>query len=411
MPQHYYVLDKPNVQAPSFLYFIYQCSNGRLKYSLGIKLSPKEWGNRKQKKPSDQLRNANILIARIDQKMQQIYLKKSVEGKPIFKLELKNELDILLGKLKIAKVETDFFGMYQQIIDDRQNGQELHKGKRFSPDTCKGYRRTKQALIDYQKDVGYLLDMQTFSIHDYTAIYAYLTHNLNLALNSVGSILKTLKAFIKAGYDRGWHTNTIFLDAKFKIPAEDTVDIYLSITELEILSAMELSGTQKISRDWLIVEAFTGLRVSDALRLKQVNIGTNKIQISNEKTDETVILPMHRLLVQVLTANGNNWPPFLAAQTINEKIKQVGKMAGFNSTVLYTVTKAGKRVDEYLPKYQLMSNHTGRRSFITNLLRNNANESMVMKLVGIKKAATLQRYNKMSSSEVADMASEMPFFK
>jgi len=411
MPTHYYVLDKPNATDPTFIYFMYQCADGRLKYSLGIKLIPAEWATPNKKKQSDEYRNAIIQTERINSMMAGLSVKQSVDGEPITRQSLKMQLDVLLGKVKVAKKEHGFFDMFQKIIDERATGKDLHKGKKYSKGTVKGYRRTKELLLEWQTATGFLLDMQTFDIHSYHGLYDYLTNKMQLALNSVGSQLKTLKAFLKAAHGRGWHTSRFYMDEKFQIPSEDTVDIYLTIPELETMAGLELTGTVKIARDWLIVEAFTGLRVSDALRLTQINIGATKIHISNEKTDETVVLPMHKMLKDVLERNGNNWPPFLAAQTINEKLKIAGKEAGLDSLVLYSVTRGGVRVDEYLPRYKLLTNHTGRRSFITNLLRNNANESMVMKLTGIRKPGTLQRYNKMNAHEVADMASEMDFFK
>lgn len=410
MPTHYYVLDEPNATEPTFLYFMYQCADGRLKYSTGVKVLPSEW-NAKKKSKSDDYRNAVITTDRINSMMGNVNLARTVNGKIPTCKELREQLDLLLGKVKVAKTENSFFAMFDKVILDRKLGKELCAGKRFSSGTIKQYERTKNLLLEWQLQTGYYIDPQTFNIHSYKALYAYLTNEKNLAINSVGGQLKNVKAVLRAMYTRGWHTSQFFRDENFKVMGEDSNKIYLTIPELEKLAAAEMDGTVKIARDWLIIEAFTGLRVSDALRLQSINISETKIHISNEKTDEMVVIPTHRLVKNILESYAGKWPPYLAAQTINEKIKIAAEIAGINGKVLCTITKGGKRIDTYMERHQLVTNHTGRRSFITNLLRINANDSMVMKLAGLKKATTLQKYNKMSAHEVADMAGEMEFFK
>jgi integrase len=103
--------------------------------------------------------------------------------------------------------------------------------------------------------------------------------------------------------------------------------------------------------------------------------------------------------------------PKISDQDINELIKQVAEKAKIKGTVLYSITKGGKRQDHYLKKWQMVSNHTARRTFITNLLLNKVSETFVKKLTGIKSASTLARYNKMTTEDAAEIMSQHKFFK
>lgn len=96
---------------------------------------------------------------------------------------------------------------------------------------------------------------------------------------------------------------------------------------------------------------------------------------------------------------------------MNRSIKQVCELAGINETVLYSITKGGVRKDFHLKKWEMVSNHTSRRSFITNLLNDGVPDNTVMQLAGIKKHATLMKYKKTKPEETAKLMKGKSIFK
>jgi hypothetical protein len=112
-----------------------------------------------------------------------------------------------------------------------------------------------------------------------------------------------------------------------------------------------------------------------------------------------------------LVSKYKGFPPKMNDQEINDEIKDVAEICGIDKTELYTVTEGGKRRDYYLKRYEMVSNHTARRSFITNLIKAGVEHTMIMKLAGIVKFETLARYIKLSAEEVADQAAKLDFFK
>lgn len=88
----------------------------------------------------------------------------------------------------------------------------------------------------------------------------------------------------------------------------------------------------------------------------------------------------------------------------------MARTAGLTSPVIYSITKGGTRVDRYAEKWEVISNHTARRSFITNALKAGLSHVEVMRLAGLKKLATLQRYVKETEDEVAQRLRGHRFF-
>lgn len=223
-------------------------------------------------------------------------------------------------------------------------------------------------------------------------------------LNYIGAQIKNWKILGKG------IGGTVFNEPWFKKMQEDAFDIYLSQTEISKIYNLKLSGRYDIVRDWFVLDCYTGLRIGDLMILNSKNYSKGFITIANQKTGAKVVIPAHRYVRAILQKHGG-FPPKVKDFDMNEKIKDIGEKAGIDDRVLFTITRGGRREDQYLKKFQMISNHTARRSFITNLLKTGVPDTIVMKLTGIKSAATLKRYDKLGTEEAAKIASRHRFFK
>jgi hypothetical protein len=83
--------------------------------------------------------------------------------------------------------------------------------------------------------------------------------------------------------------------------------------------------------------------------------------------------------------------PELSEQKINKNIKLACKQAGIDSQTEIFRTAQNKRIRIAGPKYEFISTHTGRKTFITISLQFMSPQS-VMQLAGIDSYATLKHY-------------------
>lgn len=74
--------------------------------------------------------------------------------------------------------------------------------------------------------------------------------------------------------------------------------------------------------------------------------------------------------------------PFITNQKMNVYIKEVCELCGINEPVTRTYYSGSRRVDETLPKFELVGTHTGRRTFICNALSMGIPVQVVMKWTG-----------------------------
>ena len=71
--------------------------------------------------------------------------------------------------------------------------------------------------------------------------------------------------------------------------------------------------------------------------------------------------------------------------------------------VLKSITKGGKRCTSIYEKWQLVSAHTARRSFATNLYKSGFPSISIMAITGHKTESSFLRYIKVSKEEHAKL--------
>jgi site-specific recombinase XerD len=402
-----FYLDKPKAEKSYIMLSLY-CSDGRLRYSTEESCNPDNWSPETNRILIDRTRG-NINLDKIEKAIKALKNDLKLHGEPMTKDRVKSVLDKLLNKGKAGSAWSEII---EKLIADRESGRVLTPGgKQFSWHTIKGYRHTLSNLQKFSAATKTDLAFEKITMLTYERLISFFNNNHDHALNSLGKTVKNWKVFIKAAYKAGYHENKIFEREEFKVPYEETFDIYLTEKELEkMYNHRFLRSRLEVARDWFIIDCYCGLRICDIQVLSQKNIIDGYIRLANEKTDIAVMVPFHPY-VRAITKKWKGLPPKMSDQKLNQYIKEVAEIAGIKGQVLYTVTKGGRRQDFYLEKWQMVSNHTARRSFITNLLKAGEPHSRVMRLAGIKKLTTLQRYDKESVEETAVAMSKSKFFK
>ena len=93
----------------------------------------------------------------------------------------------------------------------------------------------------------------------------------------------------------------------------------------------------------------------------------------------------------------------MADQRFNEYIKEVARRAKIDNKEAVTRTIGGKLQTITQPKYELISSHTGRRSFCTNMYKRGLPTLMIMSISGHKTEKSFLKYIKVKQEEHAQM--------
>ena len=125
-----------------------------------------------------------------------------------------------------------------------------------------------------------------------------------------------------------------------------------------------------------------------------------------KKTDQLITIPVLPEVVTILSKysqlEGYNFPKAISNQKTNDYIKEITKeLPIFQEFVVIEKHKKGTKVLNRIPKWNLITTHTGRRSFATNSFLKNIPVTTIMKITGHKTESSFYRYLKMSPSENA----------
>lgn len=409
MPEAKLILKEPKSSESTLIYAILRYNYQRFKYSTGEKISPQYWDAKSQiitqtKKFKNHV-EINTRINNIANALENAYRKLLNDKINITNDKLKEELEIAL-EITEKKKHITFFEFIDKYIEEGKGVKTVG--------SIKVYRTTQRHLKDYVKFKNITLDFEHIDLDFYNSFIYYLMHEAKLSTNTIGKHIKTVKAFLNDATDRGLNDNLEFRKKKFKGFREDADKIYLSNNEIDILGDLDLSKLPYLerTRDLFLIGCFTGLRFSDYTQIKKENIiESNKLKIKSQKTNETVVIPIHSKVQAILEKYNFELPKPITNQKTNEYLKVVGEMAELNEIVESSITKGGTRIKSTVPKYQLISSHTARRSFATNLYLADVPAITIMKITGHKSEKVFLQYIRVTQEQNANKLLNHPFFK
>lgn len=276
--------------------------------------------------------------------------------------------------------------------------QYMENGKvTLSPATIAGFKTLKKHLKNYESRRKIKLNWESFTLswYDDYKLYFMGEDELGNGTNAFGGQIKRIKILLNSAAERGYNKHTEFKKKQFKILSRTADTVFLNEHELKKIYELDLSEDTRLERirDLFIVGAYTGLRFCDFSQIKPENISANYITILTQKTNQKVVLPFHPFVKQILQKYRNNLPK-VSNQWFNYYIKDIARIAGIKENVIVTSDRGGNRKDEVIPKYKLISAHTARRSFATNLYMQGLPSVFLMKLTGHKTDQEFMKYIK-----------------
>lgn len=199
----------------------------------------------------------------------------------------------------------------------------------------------------------------------------YLTDEKQLSINTKGKYITRLKTILKAA-----EQDDIRVNPKYKAITsfqDETIVTFLTFAEIDQVIEKEMPNERmQIAKDWFIVSCFTAQRVSDLFRFSVKNIqmidGGRYIVFRQYKTGQRIELPIHHHVEEILKRYGGSFPPNFSTneQSNRSMLSSVVKKVCMISGIREVVRGRYSGVVGMYPKWKLISNHSGRRSFCSN---------------------------------------------
>lgn len=214
--------------------------------------------------------------------------------------------------------------------------------------------------------------------------------------------LKMIKTFIKFAKSKKYKINEDVLNWSFYINPKEYKHPTLNFSELQKIESTELEWDYlDNARDWLLIGCYTGQRVSDLLNFNHKDIFEEDfLTFIQKKTKENITIFLPSKVKSILMKRNGMFPRKISDQRFNDYIKVVCKTAELTELMIGgKLINKRKVIDEY-NKWELISSHICRRSFVTNF-RHILGDEGVMINTGHKTQSMVDLYDQNTSLDKA----------
>lgn len=380
-----------------------------LTYFPGIQING-EWNPDRQRfnPKTKELEDLNKKLLEIE-----VAFNKVLELHDPFKLENDKLIQLIEENIQNKPKYTPFFD-YCDIYFE-------YASKRFTR------RRSQQILTSINKirDFSPNLTFEQIDKRFYRDFTQYLMDK-NFSKNYIGSIIKNLKRILNYATENDENKNLEYIN--FKKPSEEVYNIYLTEEEIEriynlVIDEKMVRAVHKEKEQFLserginlqikaleqakklfVIGCWTGLRVENYLNIDpEIHIDLKKgfIHAIANKNGPKLRIPIHKLVRQIIEKDG--FPQSVSQQRLNEHIKVLGEMAKIKDVIIFSRTEGSKRIEHTRNKYEMITTHTARRSFASNLLSRGIPKQFIMAVTGHK---TESNFNKYTAAVQKDIMTE-----
>ncbi len=168
-------------------------------------------------------------------------------------------------------------------------------------------------------------------------------------------------------------------------------------------------------QDLFIIAAQTATRYADLaiVNINNLFIEDDKVFLKThrQKTKKNCVVPLRKESIEIFLKYNGVLPRCPSNQNMNKYLKEIGQLAGINSTETRTFKKGGVEYTETFEKWQHIVTHTGRRSAATNLFIAGINQLQIMQFTGHATEKSFRKYINMTQEEHARKLAESELFR
>jgi hypothetical protein len=365
----YFYLKEPNKDSETSIVLIYYVksdpsSSKNFKYSTGKKIHPKNW-NSSSRLPKAKAGTEGKALKRIanslseyskllDDLLYEFEKDKIVVTKNL--LRKRFDQHFKQSSANIEQSNLTVVELVQLFIDtkNKSGGQSKSWNEKYS--------NLKNKLSEFEKFRKQIIEFDQID-YDFLDEYSGYLRQLKEKPYNDNTLYRHINFFFTfINWARGKYHNLEKL--KNPIRSYDSDDVHLTDKEIALIEKVELPReTLERTRDLFLIGVYSGQRYSDYSVFELADVKGNMIIKRAEKTETESFIPLVPKLKSLLEKY--NWElPEMKVQKFRNRIKEICKICEINTTIKQTTYRGNEKVIEYKEKWQVVSSHTARRTYI-----------------------------------------------
>ena len=382
-------LKTPNSKNESLILFYANLKNGeRFVYSTGERIHPQYWDKSnqypKKSKVKDEQITYNLISGQLDRYtklFRSFHAQCAATEDIVTKKALK---DCFNQEFKRVKRNNDFETVFDEYVE--------YKFK--LGDWTKGTKKLNQRILKLIKefeDIHGKVQFSSVTMKWYANFKHYCETIKKHNVNTFGRNIGLIKAFLNYALENQYTKNNTF--EKFKIKREVTHQEVLTHEEIiQLYKFVFQSSKLERVRDVFVFGCLTGMRYSDFKRVSKSNIQNDSILLRETKDkSKHLTIPLTSISKSILKKYDYRLPT-ISDQKFRDYLKEACKAVGFTQIVTSTKRIGNDIIELKQPKYERISTHTARRSFVTVMLNKGIPPKAIMSITGHKSIKTFNSY-------------------
>lgn len=293
--------------------------------------------------------------------------------------EFRDEFNTRQGKSSTTQSKgRDLFSAFDEFVKSEGKARQWTRGTYQKFATLRRHLQSYDPALSFER-----LDMN--GLHELLFYFRDKNGERNSTLHKR---IVLIKWFLRWADAHEYPVHPAYKGFSLKLKNAEKTVVFLDWDELMQVYECQLPPNLERVRDVFCFCCFTSLRYSDVAQLKRTQVYRDHIRLVTKKTNDTLKIELNKYSRAILERySSEEFPndlalPIISNQKMNDYIKEIGRLAGIDSPVTLTYFKANERYDETYPKYELLSSHAGRRTFICNALMFGIAPDIVMKWTG-----------------------------
>ncbi len=383
-----FYLNKPDQEITSVMMNI-SLNGFRVQASTGIKIRSKSW-DKKRNRVKASVTNSdetNVLLDDFKSKITTFCSKAQLENLILNRNDIKEYIKLLKNPNIANDKSDDLLTLYGNYIEMTK-----HTRAKRTNESCLA---AKNKLANFQKETNTIITLSNLDEILWKKFENYL-HGKGLSNNTVHRINKDIKTSLNYFASKGLLTNSSFryyIKSSSSHKGQENKYVSLDFEEVEAIKSLIVKPHLEIPKDLFMIQIHTGIRISDLLRLRpsKIDMVNQKIYLTMEKTGDNIIIPFNSYIKSILQKYPIKFPQ-INTKNYNVQIKKICKYAGINKPIAYSIMRGTVKEEHVVPKYELISSHTARRTMITLALKAGMLPEEVMKISGHRNRRSFDIY-------------------
>lgn len=380
----------------------------RVWYYSGYKIAPSKWDEKSQRVKRNNFNSEGVSASDINQRLLKIatavdeaFSQLELHDEEVTPTTVREELKKTLKEEKGTRLTVA--QVYQLLIDEREKElTETPSTAQWSKGTLTKHKTMLRHLSDFRQGM-FFEDIND----DLLAKFELSLIAKGLSNNYVFKSMKDIRTFLNWATRKGYNKNTAYVSYQQRFHDETKSDSTVNLFALtdEELAAIMAFPTHRAAidraRDIFLFSCFTGLRFSDVIGLRWSNIDGDMLDCTAQKTNHrqrfALATEALRIIAKYPKSPDEADPrvfPQISNQKYNAHLKEVGKLAGMTGDWITEKQSGREKTREVRPKYELLTSHVARRTFVTMCLRKGMSPEDISAVTGHTTADMMMKYVK-----------------